>query len=278
MLGGVAWERFPIDPYPGPRSADQILGGRRLTEATVLADERTTTPEGVPFAESRMAGFICSQTVLVDVTPSPERIAEALAQTVSVLGCDLVVFLDVGGDALAHGDEAGLASPLCDAVMLAAAVRMAPEIAVIGAVYGAGCDGELTVDEVLDQISDLAGAGAMLGSWGLTPAVATQIEAAAAVIPTEASLLGAHCARGDTRDVLIRGGRRMVKLSPVGAITFFFDPVAAFEAALPLANAVAGAADLNAANETLRRMGVSTELELERNRAKQVAGDLTAGD
>ena len=69
-----------------------------------------------------------------------------------------------------------------------------------------------------------------------------------------------------------------MKLSPVGAITFFFDPVTAFEAALPLANAVAGATDLNAANETLRRMGVFTELELERNRAKQVAGDLTAGD
>ena len=39
------------------------------------------------------------------------------------LGCDLVVLVDVGGDVLAHGDEAGLASPLADAVCLAAAPR-----------------------------------------------------------------------------------------------------------------------------------------------------------
>ena len=36
------------------------------------------------------------------------------------LGCDAIVLLDVGGDVLAHGDEPGLASPLCDAVVLAA--------------------------------------------------------------------------------------------------------------------------------------------------------------
>ena len=29
-LGGVAWERMPIDPHPGPRPAGQIDGGRRL--------------------------------------------------------------------------------------------------------------------------------------------------------------------------------------------------------------------------------------------------------
>src|SRR5207237_99761 len=36
-LGGVAWERFPVDPYPGPRSIDQISGGKRLGPAAVLA-------------------------------------------------------------------------------------------------------------------------------------------------------------------------------------------------------------------------------------------------
>jgi len=35
-----------------------------------------------------------------------------------------VVLLDVGGDVLAHGHEPGLGSPLCDAVLLAAAARL----------------------------------------------------------------------------------------------------------------------------------------------------------
>ena len=48
-LGGVAWERLPIDPHPGPRSLGDIRGGRRL-DGAVIADGKTTTPEGVPFA------------------------------------------------------------------------------------------------------------------------------------------------------------------------------------------------------------------------------------
>ena len=38
VLGGVAWERSPIDPRPGPRSLAEISGGRRLGSAAVLAD------------------------------------------------------------------------------------------------------------------------------------------------------------------------------------------------------------------------------------------------
>ena len=50
---------------------------------------------------------------------------------------------------LAHGDEPGLASPLADALLLAAAPLLdAGGLRVLGAIFGAGCDGELTPDEV----------------------------------------------------------------------------------------------------------------------------------
>jgi hypothetical protein len=268
VLGGVAWERFPIDPYPGPRSLEQIHGGKRLGPAAVLADENTTTPEGVPFSEARMAGFICSQTVLVDICGGPAVVAEGIAAVAAGLGCDLCVLVDVGGDVLAHGDEPGLASPLCDAVMLAAGARLAPEISTVAAVYGAGCDGELTPDEVSERIAELGRAGALLGAWGLTPAVAEQIEAAAHVVPTEASVMGVRCARGETGPAEIRGGRRTVQLSPLGALTFFFDPRAAVERCAPLARAVNGAANLEQARDALAAVGVRTELDLERARAR----------
>ncbi len=61
----------------------------------------------------------------MDPWPGPRAVADALAVAMAELGCDLLVALDVGGDALAHGDEPGLGSPLCDAVMLAAADRLA---------------------------------------------------------------------------------------------------------------------------------------------------------
>ena len=52
-------------------------------------------------------------------------IADGMAAAASELGVDLVVCVDVGGDVLGHGTEPGLASPLCDAVMLAAAAQAA---------------------------------------------------------------------------------------------------------------------------------------------------------
>jgi hypothetical protein len=266
-LGGVAWERFPIDPYPGPRSLDQIRGGKRLGPAAVLADPQTTTPDGVPFAESRMADFICSETVLLDITGGPSSVAEGIGIAADSLECDLCLLVDVGGDVLAHGDEPGLASPLCDAVMLAAGAQLSDRIPTIAAVYGAGCDGELTPAEVLDRIAELARAGALLGAWGLTAAVAEQIEAAARTVPTEASLMAVRCARGDTGTAEIRGGRRTVQLSPLGALTFFFDPRLALQHAVPLARAVADATSLEEAHDALVAEGVATELDLERTRA-----------
>ncbi len=268
-LGGVAWERFPIDPYPGPRSLEQIKGGKPLGPAAVLADENTTTPEGVPFSESRMAAFICSDTLLLDITGGPQLVAEAIAGAANSLGCDLCVMVDVGGDILAHGDEPGLASPLCDAVMLSAAARLAERLPTLAAVYGAGCDGELTPDEVLERIAELARAGALRGAWGLTPAVAEQIEAAARTVPTEASLMAVRCARGESGTARIRGGRRTVELTPLGGLTFFFDPAIAVRETAPLARAVGDAASLEQAQARLAAAGVRTELDLERARARR---------
>ena len=211
-----------------------------------------------------MAGFLCSDTVLIDITPGPAAVAEAIEQAATALDCDLCLMVDVGGDVLAHGDEQGLASPLCDAVMLAAAVRLAERLPTIAAVYGPGCDGELTSDEVLDRIAELGRAGALLGAWGLTQAVADQIEAAAAVIPTEASLMAVRCARGETGTAKIRRGRRTVQLTPAGALTFYFDPALAVRKAAPLARAVSKAASLEEAQAVLSRKGVGTELDIER--------------
>jgi hypothetical protein len=154
-------------------------------------------------------------------------------------------------------------------VMLAAGAKLAGRLPTVAAVYGAGCDGELTPAEVLERIAELARAGALLGAWGLTPAVAEQIEAAGRTVPTEASLMAVRCARGETGTAEIRGGRRTVELSPVGALSFYFDPEVAVERAAPLARAVAPAASLDEAQEALRSAGVRTELDIERDRARE---------
>ncbi|HEX6116296.1 MAG TPA: DUF1152 domain-containing protein [Solirubrobacterales bacterium] len=269
VLGGVAWERFAVDPYPGPRPVEQIVGGRRLDGGAVIADAATSTPEGVRFCEAGMAGFLGTPIVLVDITGGPAGVAAGVRAAAAELGCDLAVFVDVGGDAIAHGTEPGLASPLCDAVMLAGAGLLEPELPVVGGVFGPGCDAELSPPEVLARIAVFARAGAWLGTWSMTREIAEELVAAAEVVPTEASLQAARCALGETGEARIRGGRRSVELSPLGALTFFFDPLAGPEA-LPLADAVAGAADLEAARGALEALGIRTELDYERDRAAEL--------
>jgi hypothetical protein len=124
------------------------VGGRRVGDAAVIADADTSTPEGTRFCEAGMAGVLGEPIALVDLTRGPASTAAGIHAAASELGCDLVVLADVGGDAIAHGSEPGLTSPLYDAMMLAAAPHLANEIPVVGAVFGAGCDAELTPAEV----------------------------------------------------------------------------------------------------------------------------------
>jgi hypothetical protein len=269
VLGGVAWERSPIDPRPGPRSLDEIRGGRPCGSTAVLTEGSTTTLDGVELSESRMATHLGRPVLLLDITRGPQALATGLGEAAAELECDAIVLLDVGGDVLAHGDEPGLASPLCDAIVLAAGLFLARTSEVICAVYGPGCDGELTPEEVLERITELQSAGALLGAWGLTPHACDLVESAAEVVPTEASLNAARCARGERGTVSIRGGRRSVELTPLGALTFFFDPARAAGSAVPLATAVSPAGDLEEAHDALAGMGVETELDLERARARE---------
>jgi hypothetical protein len=277
VVGGVSWERRPIDPQPGPRAEGEIENARRLAPGVMAASPATRVREtGVLFAESRMAELLGEETVLVDGTLGPAQLADGLAAAAASLGADLIVFVDVGGDVLAHGDEPGLASPLCDAVLLAAADRLAERAAargaaaggsppMLGGIFGIGCDGELRPAEVLERLAEVGAAGGLAGARGLTPAVAQRLEEAVKVVPTEASAQALRCFHGEIGPAAIRQGRRMVELSPAGSLTFYFDPVAALRSAARLAAAVIDARDLEHANEILHGLGVRTELDYERD-------------
>ena len=265
VVGGVSWERRVIDPEPGPRSTAEIEAARELAPGVLAASGETRVREtGVRFAEGRVAELLGEETLLLDVTRSPMELAASLRVAGDELGCDLFVFLDVGGDALAHGDEHGLASPLCDAIMLASATHLQLERAVLGGVFGAGCDGELTPAEVLERVAEVAAAGGLAGARGLTLAVVERLERAVEAVPTEASAQALRCFRGERGTTTIRNGRRTVELGPIGAATLYFDPTAAVHSAARLARAVLDASGLEDANERLHSLGLRTELDYER--------------
>jgi hypothetical protein len=245
-----------------------VTGVRVLHPALAVAGPDARGPGGFRFAEGRMAELLGEPTVLVDPSDGPSAVAEGLAVAVAELDCDVVVLLDVGGDALAHGDEAGLASPLADAVVLAGAPALAATgVTVLGAVFGAGCDGELTPDEVGSRLAEVAAAGGGLGDELPDEATLRRLRAAVRAVPTEATAMAVRCALGATGETTIRDGRRTVRLTPAGGRVFFFDPDAAMRSAARLASAVREAHDLHHAQAILEGMGVRTELTYEREAA-----------
>jgi hypothetical protein len=267
VVGGITWERRPVDPLPGPRRLDEVSGAQPIAERAALAVPETTGPGGFRFCESDMAAFLGEPTVLIDPNGGSAATAEGLDAAARHLGCDLVVLLDVGGDVLAHGDEAGLASPLADAVLLAAALSMATPA--IGVVFGAACDGELTPAEVMARVAEVGEAGGLLGDLPLPPGALDRAEAALEHVTTEASAMAVRCARGITGAVPIRGGRRTVQLTPDGGRLIAFDPARAIGSAARCAAAVAQAPDLEDANARLTALGMRTELTYEREAADQ---------
>ncbi len=271
VLGGLTWERGPIDPEPGPRRVDEIVDAQLLAPGILLAGPTTRVRRrDVRFAESRMAEYLGRSTLLIDISAGPRSIAAGLGEAADALGCDQLVFIDVGGDVLAAGHEPGLRSPLCDAVMLAAGAHLvrAGRPVLLG-IFGLGCDAELTGTEVLERIAAVAAAGGLCGARGLTPPVASALEAAIALVPTEASAQAVRAFRGVSGTVTIRGGQRSLELSTVASVTFYLDVERTLASVGRLAEAVLDAGSLEEANNALNALGVRTELDLERDVAAE---------
>jgi hypothetical protein len=274
VVGGLTWERRPVDPLPGPRTLAEVTGARALNDVVAIAGPDTTGPGGFAFAESRMAGFLGQDTLLVDPHPGPAAVGAALAQAARQLDADLIVLLDVGGDVLAHGHEAGLASPLADSLLLAAGPSAAAAgVPVVGAVFGAGCDGELLPTEVADRLQELRDAGSPVAEVELPAASLPWLREAAVAVTTEASAMAIRCASGDRGPAVIRGGRRAVELTGLGGRLCFFDVDAALAGPARLAARLDVEGTMLDADALLAAGGIRTELAYERDMA---AADATA--
>jgi len=267
VLGGLSWERSIYDPIPGPRKLSEVRNVRVLHDYAWMANGDSQTTTGVFFAESKMAAVQGQEVLLIDINGGVKGAVDGLEVAMKELNTDLLVGLDVGGDSLAQGNEPGLRSPLADSIMLAAYAELEKlGHRTLWGVFGYGSDGELTVDEIESALSKITGAGGLLGAWSLTPKIAAEIEEAIKTVPTEASAIPARCFRGAWGESRIRSGQRSVKLTPLTALTFFMSATKLYETLSRPARAVRASASLEDANDALRTIGVSTELDFERSK------------
>ncbi|AXK32873.1 DUF1152 domain-containing protein [Streptomyces armeniacus] len=184
-IATYAWERPEVDPTPGPLGAADFDGLERAAEGPLFSPRtRPVGPAGSTLP--RLAGDLPGRLVLMDPTAGLRALAEQVFRMASC-GYHRVHVVDIGGDVLTHGDEPTLASPLPDAMVLAAC-RIAGVDATVY-VAAPGADGEVPRSEVVARSE----------SSRITPG-AYAVEAAGAALswhPSEASALFAAAIEGE---------------------------------------------------------------------------------
>jgi hypothetical protein len=262
IIGGLTWERYVNDPEPGPRKFNEILDLKRLSRTVGLANARTRTRKGIRFTESVVAEVLGEETVLVDLNEGVRGIVRGLNEAIEKLEADLFVGVDVGGDVLASGNEKYLKSMLADSMMLAAMVNL--RVPAILGVFGCCADGELTFEEFVGQLSKIAGYGGLLGARGLTPEDVKELGRVIPKTKTESSALAMKAAKGLRGEVEIRGGFRKVLITPMCALTFYFDPKVVFRRISKVAKDLVPTRTLEEAQAVLEQAGIPSELTFER--------------
>ncbi|PGF14653.1 hypothetical protein CP556_21240 [Natrinema sp. CBA1119] len=262
ILGGTTWEPVPRDSRPGPRSLSEVVDYERISETVGMANGDTRTEDGLVFCESLVADHFEQRVALIDISRGVREMTSGLRDACETLEVDLVVGVDAGGDILARGDEPGLRSPVTDGLGLVTLEKL--DIDTCIGVIGFGSDGELTLDE-LDRAFESLSEDALLGSWGITRQVRSELEAVLDIVDTEASRLPVEAARGELGERTIRRGELSLEVTVPSSVTFYFEtsPVADRS---DVATLVRDTTTLDEAVSALRTGGYSIEFDKERNR------------
>ncbi|MCE4628396.1 MAG: DUF1152 domain-containing protein [Desulfurococcales archaeon] len=263
LLGSVVWERFTVDPFPGPIPIEMLAGAEPLGWSIALVDGETVAlrygstlkPQIV-----RVAGALGVKAIYLDLSKGERGLRQAFEDARRELGVEVLVGVDTGGDMLAKGCEDNLWSPLADAISLSAMVRSGLEAHVT--ILGPGADGELPTEQVLDYIASIARMNGLEEVFGLDRRDYESARKVEDAVVSEAGKLPLRAFEGKTGTTKIRGGTREVRLSPVLATSYLLDARKTWEWT-PLPRLVEDTAGIGQASQALNEACVVTELDLE---------------
>ncbi|MBO8181517.1 MAG: DUF1152 domain-containing protein [Archaeoglobus sp.] len=255
LHGSIVWDRYVVDPKPGPRAVEELENCVRVNETIAIANPETRA-NGVQLTVSKAAKHF-GEVVCLDITKGAEKLAEGLED---FMGDEISVLIavDSGGDVLAQGFESGVRSPLADSISLAAASKI--ENSIVG-VFGFGSDGELRVEELLDRIAFQLKESGFLGCASMSREDFLLMKKLTEDITTEASSIPLKAFEGAFGMERIRLGRT-VPVSPLSILTFYFKSSKLYENNI-LAKSIAKARDIEDARKKLNSLGIFTEMDYE---------------
>ncbi|SEG83206.1 hypothetical protein SAMN04489712_115170 [Thermomonospora echinospora] len=256
-IATFAWDRLLIDPLPGPRSARDFTGLHRLGEhvTAITPDTRPIPPAGSTLP--RLAAEINATLVLLDPTNGATGLRAQLRDLAALLAVPRAEVIDVGGDALAHGDEPGLRSPLADALALSACHDLGIPVGVL--IAGPGLDGEIPEPDVLARVGNTMAAR-------LHQADADRYAHVFDWHPSEATALLAAAARGARGTAEVRDSGLPVTLTDHSPNAYRLTLAQALSINTP-ARAIQHTTSLDQAEEITRTLCGFSEIDYERAKA-----------
>ena len=263
QLAGLPWERYSIDPFPGPRPFDQIINKVKINDSLCFAKKNTKTKDGLSFSESKLSGILKQRVVLINIFNSPNNIADDLYNYSIENKIDLTVGVDVGGDILAQGHEKGLASPLADSLMLTVLNKLNKKIETKIGVLGYGSDGELEQNELNESLGILGKNKGMIGSFGLNNDSYLLMKKIIKIVETDASRVPVLSFEGISGLYKIRRGRVEINIHPMSQITFYINTDILYRKISKSARLIRNATDIWDANRILLANKYRTELDFE---------------
>lgn len=262
FVASIVWERFVIDPVPGPIGLDEIVNLEKIGRYTGLVNGNSYAIRGgkkVFFQAALVSKAISEKVIVIDLRGGVEGYIRALEELRKYTDAEALIGVDVGGDILAGGYEEELWSPLADSMGLAALNKVDQSYLVV---HSPGSDGELPIDRVLERIAKVASMNGYLGARGITKEDVEVLKRILSYAKSEASLIQLYAFRGEYGEIPIRKGTRKIKVSPIHMISFLLDPRKVFNISTP-AQIVAGTKSFDEAVKKLNEHGIYTEYNLE---------------
>lgn len=263
VLGGLPWERYSIDPFPGPRPFSQIVNSEKINDSLCWAVHKTKTQDGLFFSESKASKILNEKVLLVNIFNSSDKISKDLNSFCKKNKIDLIVGVDVGGDVIATGSETGLSSPLADSIMLSALKKLESKFETKIAVLGYGSDGELKQSELDSSLSLISRNKGLIGMIGITNESSRLMRKLVSKIETDASRIPLSAFDGVYGPSKIRNGRISINIHPFSQVTFFLKTAIVFKHISLSARLIHKSSDIWESNGILLDNGFKTELDFE---------------
>ncbi len=277
VLASIAWERYVVDPVPGPIRLEELRSFIKLRDGYALVDESAYAERGgrrVKFQAANASGVLKEPIYVVDLYGGVRGYVEAIEEVMADSGADFVIGIDVGGDSLATGCEDNLWSPLADWVGVSALGLLKGVLAV----HSPGSDGELSQGEVLARIDYLASKQGLLAVASMTKKDAELLELLLSAVRSEASRVPLLAFKGYRGPLQLRFGSRSIVVSFINTLTFYLEASLAAESS-PLVKVLASTRSLEEARRILNSHGIYTELDLEEDLASLgVSPEALTGD